>query len=461
VPAWNLIHHGFPGNTTLVEADLPWKGINRRTYNVLPGGILYLAAWFAVVPGNTLATRIAMSLWAPVLLVAYFLLIRRLMGNAQTALLAAVLFCLEYTFIIGAALARVDLMTAALGTLALAAYCEIRSRSLAGAVLAGSTLVVFSCLTHPEGVLYATFLIILAVRLDRRSLSLAHFAVAAIPVAICGGLWLGYVAQDPASAISQLRVNRTGWGRLPRSYNPLLAVQREFYKRYLMSIGISTGYAWIPKLVLLLISLGSAAGVLLTRSLRRQTGLQLILLMAVDVLIIQTFFENSKAHTYLIHSETFVCALIAAFAVYAWRLGRWHRFVIVLAVAAFISIHLGGVESRLRADYRDAGFRSALAFLRRKTASHDLVAASSVFWFDCCGSGHNLVDDSEAGLRSGSLPDYFVLDQGRVDFLRKFIRKDPARYEAFQTRLGLFDLIYDHDGYTIYHLRSRIGGNTR
>jgi hypothetical protein len=62
VPAWNLAHHGFLGTTTLASADLPWKGIGRRTYNTLPGGILYAAAWFSLFPASMLATRVAFAL---------------------------------------------------------------------------------------------------------------------------------------------------------------------------------------------------------------------------------------------------------------------------------------------------------------------------------------------------------------------------------------------------------------
>jgi len=455
VPARNLAQHGFPGTTTFVEKDTPWKGINRRTYNTLPGGILYLASWFAYLPATTLATRIAMSLWAPVLLAAYFVLIRRLTGNVRFAVLSMVLFCLEYTFVLAAARARVDLMAASLGITGLASYCEFRLRSLSAAVFVSSMLVVFSSLTHPEGVIYAICLLTLAVCLDRRSLSPAHVAIAAIPLLTCGTLWLWYVAQDPAGAVSQLRVNSLGWGRFPKSYNPIEAIHREIFKRYLKTEPISIGHTWIPKLVLLLIPLGCGAGILMTRFLRRQSGIRLILLLTAEVLILQTVFENSKSHEYLIHTDIFYCALMGTFGVYAWRAGRWRRLAVALALATFILMNLGVVAWRLRRDIRNPGFRSALAFLQKRVSPRDLVIANTQFWFGC--PGHNLVDDTDAGLRSGLLPDYFV-DQGQsAPTWSRYLQKAPARFLAVQARLTRYEVIYDYRGFRIYHLRSRTG----
>jgi hypothetical protein len=451
VPAWNLAHHGSTGTTVLVAANSPWKGINQRTYNTLPGGILYLAAWFKVFPTSIVASRLAFVLWGAVLLAASFVFLRKLTGSVDSAILATALLALNYNFILGAAVARVDVMTAAVGVAALASYCEIRVHSLKAAVLVSATLAVFACLTHPEGLLYVSGLVILALYLDRRSLSVVHFTLAAMPFAICGALWLWYVAQDPGAALSQLAVNAKGQGRFPTSMNPMHAVTREFRQRYLRREGASAS-ASIWKLVLLVIPFASAAGLLLTRSLRKQQGLRLILLLTAGVLIIQTFFENSKFHFYLIHIEMFYCALTAVFALHAWRAGRWQRVVATGAVAAYILINIGAIASRLRADLSEGGFRPALAFLQSRVTSRELVIGPSTFWFDCCGPNHNLIDDPDFGVTSGLLPDYFI-DEAEEASWNRNKKGDPALLNAIQARRAQFDLVYDRLGYRIYRRR--------
>jgi hypothetical protein len=191
--------------------------------------------------------------------------------------------------------------------------------------------------------------------------------------------------------------------------------------------------------------------------LRRQPGLPIILLLTAEVLIVQTVFDNSKFHEYLIHTDTFYCALMGAFGVYAWRAARRHRLAIALALATYILINLGVVAWRLTSDIGNPAFRSALAFLQKRVSPHDLVIANTQFWFGCCGPGHNLVDDTDAGLISGLLPDYFV-DQGQsAKVWSRYKRDDPGRLQAIEERLTRYEVIYDYLGFRIYHLRSRTG----
>jgi hypothetical protein len=448
VPAWNLAHHGFPGTTVLVDTNTAWQGVNRRTYNTLPGGIVYLASWFAIFPATILSSRIAMTLWGPILLAGCFMFLRRVTADLQVATFGTILLVLNYNFIVGVAQVRVDVMTASLGMAALASYCEIRLRSLKAAVLVSSTLTVLACLTHPQGVQYVAGLLIVALVLDRKSLSPVHFALAAVPFAICGALWLWYVSQDPAAAFSQLRANSRG--RLPRSWNPLYSVRREVLKRYLT--GEKSSQNWIWKLPLLLIPLLGIAGTLLTRSLRRQSGLRLILLLTAAILISQTFFENYKFHYYLIHIEIFYCALMAALALHTWRAGAWQRAAAALVFAAYLLIGLSGVASKLRADFTGNGFSHALAFLQSNVSSRNLVIGNMSFWFDCCGPSHKLVDDPNLGVGHGLFPDYYV-DQGYEADWNKCSKENPNLFAAIQVRRAGFDLIYDRQGYRIYRRR--------
>ena len=210
VPAWNLAQHGYAGTTVITLQTLPWKGINRRTYNTLPGGFLYLAPWLTVFPASIVVTRLAFLLWSLVLLASYFQFLRRLTASRTQATLAVILFSLHFSFILAASQSRVDVMAAALGMASLASYVELRLRNLNLAVLAASALAVAACLTHPQGVLYAVCLVILALHLDRRSFSPVHYALAAVPrrrlrsgmALVCGA--------RPTAAVSQLILDSHG-----------------------------------------------------------------------------------------------------------------------------------------------------------------------------------------------------------------------------------------------------------
>ncbi len=459
VPAWNLAQHGYAGTTVLARQTLAWKGMNRRTYNTLPGGLLYLAPWLTVFPATIVVTRLVFLLWAAVLLASGFLFLRRLTASRTQATLAVILFALHFSFILAASKSRVDVMAAALGMASLASYVELRLRGLKLAVLAAATLAVAACLTHPQGVLYAVCLLILAVHLDRRSFSPVHYALAAVPLAVFGSAWLWYLAQDPADAVSQLKQNAHGQGRFPQSFHLWHALWREIFQRYLNRDVAASGTP-AGKLILLLITLGSAVVTMFTAPLKRQPGIRLLLFLSAAILTLETLFENSKEHTYLIHAQLFYSALIAACVLFFWQAGRWRRYLAVLTVATYLGISVGGVVFRLKADFdelSEAGFRSALAFLQTHVSPRDLVSADRTFWFDCCGAAHNLVEDPELGVTTGLTPEYFVnslkLNGERMADWEKYGKEDPALLRSLQQRAAEFQLIYNYAGYQIYRRR--------
>jgi hypothetical protein len=433
VPAWNLAHHGFAGTTTLADPTIPWKDIQHRTYNILPGGILYLAAGYSVLPATILATRILMSLWGAVLIGATFQFLRLLTEDGRIATFGTLLLLLDYHFMIQTAYARVEMMTAALGTGALAWYCGARQVSLARALFGGSLLVTLACLTHPQGFLYAAALLILAVSKDGRGLTPRHGAVAAVPILVCGALWLLYVSRDPAEAIRQLSVNAGGQGRMAKSMNPFFAVRRELYRRYLSSAGVGFSGSFdetsVAKWLLLAVPMGSLVLIAARGPLRRQPGVKILLTITVVLLAMEIFIENSKAHFYLIHMAVFYCASMAV--VFRDFLQRGRGAVVVAAL--WIALNVVPVVARVRADFSESGYRPAVAFLSRTLRPGELVMGPSELWFDCCSTGHNLKEDPGFGAKSGLNPDYIV---DRIPY------KNPGP--------GEFRLIYDFAGYRIY-----------
>jgi hypothetical protein len=426
VPAWNLAHYGFAGTTTLADPASPWKDIARRTYNTLPGGILWMAAVYSVFPGSLAVTRIATALWGCVLAGAFFVFLRRLTEDRSVAALATVLLCLDYHFVIASAYARVDMMTAALGVAALACYGELRERYFNRAVLAASALVVCACLTHPQGVLYAIALVAVAVARDRCRISWAQAGLAALPVVAFGGMWLWYIAQDPAAALSQLRTNGSGQGRLPVRFSIWKALRREVLVRYVQTVRISLSAAWVVKAALLAVPFVGAVGMGATPRLRRRPGVGLLALLTVLLFLVEAFLENSKTHFYLIHMDVFYAAVVSACVCFAYRRGGWSRWAGVAVVAGVLAMNLSGVAARLKEDHGGTGYRPAAAFLRSAVRPGDAVIGPSEFWFEF----HSMKDDPTWGA-GGQAPDYIV------DLFRK---PAPAGFEC----------IYNYSGYRIY-----------
>src|SRR5918912_819906 len=112
-PALNLATNGSMGSPVLDPTGwLP--GIDRHTYWVLPLHLVVQAGWYKVFGFSLLSLRMLSAFWGLVALAAVFVILQRLVRVRRVALTAVALLALDYSFLMGESLGRMDVMCAAL-----------------------------------------------------------------------------------------------------------------------------------------------------------------------------------------------------------------------------------------------------------------------------------------------------------------------------------------------------------
>ena len=79
-PAYNLLHHGHMGTTTLDPHGYilrqEFKGLARHTYWVLPAHLLAQAGWYAALGFGLLQMRLLSTLWSLLIVVSLFAIVK-------------------------------------------------------------------------------------------------------------------------------------------------------------------------------------------------------------------------------------------------------------------------------------------------------------------------------------------------------------------------------------------------
>ena len=356
-PAYNLITNGHMGTSVLesVEPRGQQKGIDKYTYWIMPLDIVAQAAWYEITGFGLFQMRLLSAAWGLLAAVAWWLIVYRLSGNRNIALLTSSIIALDYTFITGAAFGRMDMMCAALNFAGFAAYLILRERNFAAAILVSQTLIVASGLTHPYGFLGLVGLVFLTLHFDRGRLKPRHFAIALIPYFVGALGWGLYILQSPDLFVSQFVGNATAGGneggRLEGLFAPWRAFYREVTWRYLVAFGLGGHSAGTPsfaklKILMLLTYVAGLFGALLIPSIRNHKGFRTILYLFAIYFLLLTLFDGQKLAWYLVHMIPLYAALLAAFLHWLWTSSRMPRWAIVAPMGIFLLLQVGGVLHR-------------------------------------------------------------------------------------------------------------------
>lgn len=243
LPSWNLAAHGSiampvlePVHYTFTPA---WTkvipSIDKYWLCFMPLPVFTQAAWYKLLGYGLFSMRLFSVAWAAVALTACFFLVSGLTGDRTTAALAIVFIAVDEVFILGATMARMDMMSAALGFTGLSLYVNLREKHLNRALLAGNAFVVAAGLSHPNGGMLAFLGMMFLLALDRRRLTWRHSGLAIIPYLAGGIAMSAYISIDPAVFWAQFTGNSTG--RLGAILSPLNALWREISKRYFGGFG--------------------------------------------------------------------------------------------------------------------------------------------------------------------------------------------------------------------------------
>jgi Dolichyl-phosphate-mannose-protein mannosyltransferase len=450
-PALNLITTGRLSTTNLEGTGTWLQGIDQYTYWVMPLDLLAQAAWYRVVGFGLMPMRMLSILWGLVALGSWFVVVRRLTDRPMVALLTLLFTATDFIFVRGAGDGRMDMMNAALGFAALAAYLHWREQRLVLAIAISHTLAASSMLTHPNGLLPAAGLVGLAFYLDRRRLSLWYAGVAAVPYVLGFAAWGIYISQDPEMFLQQFGGNAKG------RWQGVVGWISNTIDTYAAAFGLKATWAGSVvrlKALTLLAYLAGLAGVLLTSSLRRARGVRALFLLTAIYFGLMSLFHSVNSHDYLIHIVPMYAALLAIWLDWSWAAGRIPRTMLTAAAGGLVLLQVGGTVQRAILNPYQKMYMPVVDYLQQHASPDTLVMGSAELGFEL-GFTPSLIDDVRLGYLSNRRPDLIVVDDRYSEMFRDFAVNSPAVSRHVEATLANeFVKVYDREPYRIYARRA-------
>ena len=454
-PALNLITHGHMG-TPVLDSTAVWNSrdltqISRYTYWVMPLYSFSQSFWLRVFSFSLLAVRLYSVMWGMVALTAWWLVVRKLSASAAAAFLAAGLMAVDFTFLWGASVGRMDMMCEALGIGGIATFLWLRERSFPAAVLVSHACVVAAGLAHPMALGSWAALVAVTIFYDRQRIRLSTIGIAAIPYFVGAAGWGAYIAQNPSIFWTQFRgdaTNRFISGSL------LHWLRAETIERYPYMFGLSPDTKGLShiKIVILVIYLAGVAGAILSPKIRASRGCRALFLMWAAAAAIMSLADKEIHHFYLLH---FITPIIAVFAVWlqeAWTTNAIPRAALAGVVAVLLCVQFMVVGSRIKQDPYRNSYQITTAYLKDHTGPKDVIFGSAELGFDLGFFDGRLVDDFRLGYLTGKKANFIVLDQNRYqEWIPNLKQSEPQAYQYIMDMLGRdFQLVQQNSGYRVY-----------
>ena len=318
IPAYTLASTGKLQNHVVESAGVPYlTGIDRVFYWMIPLGMVIQAAAFKVF-GFSIFTQRAVSVSCGVgTLVAWFLATRKLLGK-KVAALSCLFLSIDFVFCSLSSRGRADMMSLFFGSLALAAYLNLRDQSLRRALLAANASCALSALIHPNGGVAALIsLVITILYLDWRRIRLSEVCLAALPYLIFGAGLAAYISLAPDLWVDQFIGNvryRVSAGNV-RGFRLFTG---EFI-RYANAYNVPSLHDPRAPRLLIPVSYGIAALGCLT--FLRSRIAWLLALFGGQVLALM-FLEGTKQGWYAVHIIPVLTSLLAVWELFLWQSGR-------------------------------------------------------------------------------------------------------------------------------------------
>jgi len=449
-PALSLLTSGSMGSPVIEGAGTYLKGIERYTYWEMPLHAVVAAPWYRLFGPSLISTRMLSVIAGLAALLCWFSILRRVTGDRSIALIALLLTAIDSNVLILASTGRSDMLSAAFGAAALAAYLALREDHLHWALFTGHACAVASGLTHPQGGLIAVpSLILLQFYYDRHRFRWPQVIPIALPYLIGGAAWSAYILQNPEAFWAQF--SRNSAGRLWPLKSPLLALRREITDRILPAYGMLPAAHRVGRLriVVPIVYVAAVLGLGWPRAVRRMPAARIIGGLIAIVVLVLVFLEGAKQPWYLIHLSWLLAA--AAAASYTWHTQRrpaW-RPVCLGALAVLVLLQTG-YAAALIAEGRYAGvYRPVIAVLQRNMRPGELVIGSAELGF---GLGFDRVlDDRRLGYYSHRMPRFIVVGEDYRQSLQQFRREQPEIAQYITGVLAsLYRPVFENDTYTVY-----------
>lgn len=457
-PGYNLAFHGFMG-TSVLDPHGSWlhgelKGIREYTYWIMPLDVLAQAAWYRLSGFGIVQVRLLAATFGALALLAWFVIVERIMQNPLAASLTVLLTAFDFTFLWSAADGRMDMMCVALGSAGLAVYLYLRERNLGLAIFLGNCLAACSVFTHPNGVVWVLLLFVLILVYDRRNLKIGYAASVA-PYLILAAGWGLYILKHPDYFLAQFDANlhlptgTRGTGFL----HPIYAVKRELVRYWGHFLWGGVWARPVPRFAGLIPCLYWVICLLalIHFAIRRQRNLGIILLIFGICLGMMTFGDSLKASYYFGMVMPMYAAVAAAWLCAhdfrGWAL-RWGGALI----ACLLFFQIAVLHKKLSINPLRDDYRPTVAFL--KTMPTATVTASSAFGFEL---GYDrLNDDARLGMYSGDRPDLVVRDWWYSELWQRGFRGPDidAFHYVRKTLASYYHPVFKQGDYTVYQLNS-------
>lgn len=467
IPAVNLAAHGSMG-TTVLESKGTWlAGIERHTYWIMPLHILAQAAWYKLAGFSLLRQRFLSVFFGLAGLLAWFVIVLRLSGRYSAALLVCLAAGFERNFLNAAANGRMDMMAAALGAAGLAAFLQLRRRSIRAALLAGHSFEAAAVFTHPCGVIFAAALVVamLATMRDSRQprLRFADAAIACLPYLAGAGLWGLYIAQAPADFRSQFFGNVSGFAgeymkreRFSGITAPWRALWLELKLRYLFPFGFSALNTLNGAGSALWLSLCASAA--LAALLRRGPGVRILAASGLTAFLLMALFEGMKFQHYLVYSLPFLAALAAIGAVELWQQPRL-RLPVCAALILAIGFQAAGVLHHFIRNPLHSEFLPVARWIQARQTTNDRVIAPAEFGY-VLGFDGAVADDVRLGFHTGLSPRFIVTSDWYRDWQSMPAQREAAVHNYISRTLGSgYQRVLARGEYIVYERRDETTGH--
>jgi 4-amino-4-deoxy-L-arabinose transferase-like glycosyltransferase len=461
-PSWNWLHHGHTGTGQYDPAAIEVAGrgfphLDRHTYWCMPLYLWISRVWHAVTGFSLLSIRTLSMLWGAAALVGWFVFVAALSGDTRAGLVTTAVLAVDPILIRSATLGRMDIMSACLSIWAFTAYCALRSRSLSKAILASSSLVIASGLTHPAGgVTSAAGLLFLVLALDRRRLRWGFLWLPLIPGAVgCLAMAL-FVHDDPAAWWEQFYSAVLRHDRLGGAWHPLAAPRTYFHGVFwFFGPASSEGAAgWLKLGVPALYAAGAAMFLAIPR-LRRDQTLRVIAGLFVVVLAVMVLINQDGWPWYLVHVWLLPEVLLTLVWWRIWSKRKTHSFASLAPaamIAVLVSLHVMRDAHFVKQDAYHNEYLPVVEFLKSRFPSMPL-AFGSADWGIGLGFDAGLLDDELMGMKSGRTAELILMDERYRQAMESFRDERPEVFRHNQEVLAGYDRIYSGVADQVYQRR--------
>lgn len=452
---YNLLNHGHLGMPIWLQQRENWPGTELYTYYILPVSILLEAAWFGVFGFGVFQMRALSALFGLIIVLSIYCSTKRVSGHHSLALLAALFVSTDYNVTVSAGDGRMDIMCAGFGFAAIACYLLLREARLGWAILVSQTLIVFSGLTHPAGILYFCAVLALIVYYDRKRIGLIHVVLGLVPYTVGALAWGAYILQNVEVFRGQFFSAFAG-----RSFrfDDLSAFGISRYLSAAFGIGPDVPALGRLKIFQLIAFWGAVLVYLLYRPVRNESHIQALAILLLVVVLSMIVFTPGEQLLYLVHIVPFYAIVLTAVLWYFLRYIKLLRLPVLVLIAGLIAVQAGGPIIKFATDNRyQNAWLPVVERLKELRRPGDVVIASAEFGF-AFGYEGEVVDDFRLGTYFDYVGDIVVIGNNYHKVYSEMKQRDPEAYQRIFDRLNtMYDQVFDGVEYDIYVLKKRRG----